>query len=672
MGKGINKMKTWRLNFLLVLLAAVVLLLHPHTVFAAEPVTDEEEGNKPIDIPTEPYTPKGSLLTYTFTGDSTESCGFVANVASVQPSEISGNNGTLTIPAKIEYIPEPEDDTANDTKNEEGKIEVRVAGILNSVFKGNTSLLKLVLPDTLTYIGQEAFCDCVNLNEIGTYSSAPNDAKSGYLTASEIEYRAFYGCTSLPGLVLGERSSSDTGYWVNGVKRVQKEAFMNCTSLSSLEIGPTVEWIEGGAFANSNALNGLANGIKIRDNQLFFVQDGILYYRESERSNVLLLCPSATDVGDLKSFPVNLTQIKNAAFYGCLGLTSIEIPNTVQVLGDEAFNGCIHLGNVKIPDSVTKIGTELFKNCGSNICIICESGSEAERYANSNNITKSVRCEVTFLNTYNGETQKVEIMSGQTLDAPTGWGRVGYTLRWSDGFTPNTTVIKENRTIRTVFVPLYTVTFRDSYTGYESVVTDVEEGTEAAAPDWTRKGYRLTWSTEAFRRVNANMVVNAVWLVSLTDDVQPDEEQQYQTGDFITINNVVFKIMDYDARKVRAMGLEKENVSKVTIPTNVVFGGRTYRVTSIAENAFRENTSITKLSMGSNVTTIKKRAFYRCTNLKKIVLYSRSLSSFGYYSFKKTHSKAKVYVPTKSLVKTYREELLDAGLSTKATVKKKS
>lgn len=672
MEKGLNKIKTWQFGFFLVLFAAVIMLLHPHIAFAAEPVTDEEEGNKPIDMPTEPYTPVGSLLTYTFTGDPTESCGFVANVASIQPSEITGNNNTLTIPAKIEYDPTPDDE--NDTAekaDEEDVITVRVAGILNGVVKGNSSLVKLVLPDTLTYIGQEAFCDCANLNEIGTYSTAPNDAKSGYLTAAEIEYRAFYGCSSLPGLVLGEIMSSETGV-VNGVKRVQKEAFMNCTSLSSLEIGPTVEWIEGGAFANSNALNGLANGIKIRDNQLFFVQDGILYYRESERSNVLLLCPSATDAGDLKSFPENLTQIKNAAFYGCVGLTSIEIPNTVQVLGDEAFNGCIHLGNVKIPDSVTKIGTELFKNCSSNICIICESGSEAERYANTNNVKKSVRCEVTFLNTYNGETQKTEIMSGQTLDAPTGWGRVGYTLRWSDGFTPNTTVINENRTIRTVFVPLYTVTFRDSYTGYESVVTDVEEGTEAAAPDWTRKGYRLTWSTEAFRRVNANMVVNAVWLVSLTDDIPPEEEQSYQTGDFVTINNVVFKITNYDTRKVRAMGLEKENVSKVTIPTNVVFGGRTYRVTSIAANAFRENTSITKLSMGSNVTSIGSRAFYRCTNLKKMVIYSRSLNSFGYYSFKRTHSKAKVYVPTKSLATTYREEMLDAGLSTKATVKKKS
>ena len=669
MEKGKSLKKAWKYGFLSLLIAAPIMLAHPDMAFAADGDTQEEEENKPVSIPTEPYTPAGSRLTYTFTGDNTY--GYVANVASVLPSEITENSNTLTIPAEIEYQPtqENEKDASGDA---DGTVKVRVAGILKDVLKGNTSLVKLVLPDTVTYIGQEAFCDCVNLKEIKTYATSfESSPQTGYLAAAEIEYRAFYGCTSLTGLTLGEIVDPDTKA-LKGVKRVQKEAFMNCTSLNSIEIGPTVEWLEGGAFANARALNGLANDVKIRDNQLFFMQDGILYYRESERSNVLLLCPAATESGDLESFPANLTQIKNAAFYGCEGLTSIEIPNTVQVLGDQAFYGCTHLGNVRIPDSVTKIGTEIFKNCGSAVTIICESGSEAERYANSNYVNKSVRCEVTFLNTYNGDTQKIEIMSGQTLDAPTGWGRVGFTLRWSDGFTPNTTVINESRTIRTVFVPLYTVTFRDSYTGYESVVTDVEEGTEAAPPDWTRKGYRLTWSTEAFRRVNANMVVNAVWLISLTDDVTPDEEQQYQKGDFVTINNVVFKIVDYDARKVRAMGLEDESVSKVTIPTNVIFGGRTYRVTSIGANAFRENTSIKKLSMGSNVTTIKSRAFYRCSNLKKIVIYSKSLSSFGYYSFKKTNAKAKVYVPTKALAKTYREEMLDAGLSTKATVKKKS
>lgn len=665
MEKRLYKIKNRKVGLLLVLLTFVIVLLRPDAVSAVEVVEDNtaagtEEETGPIAPPAEPYTLPDGSLTFTFTGDDSDlQNGFVANVTSYLPSAIS-SEGTLTIPDRIEY-------TAEDSKVVRS---VRVAGILKDVFKGNTSLQKLVLPETMTYIGQEAFCDCVNLRSIDT-SSAVNP-KTGYLAVSEIEYRAFYGCTSLPGITLGERSNTDGGVPLGGVQRVQKEAFMNCTSLSSLEIGPTVEWIEGGAFANSNALNGLANSIKVRDNPLYFVQDGILYYRQSDRSTVLLFCPSATEAGDLKSFPENLTEIKNAAFYGCVGLTSIELPNTVQVLGDEAFFGCTHLGNVKIPDSVTKIGTDLFKNCGSNVCIICESGSEAERYANSNNVKKSVRCVVTFLNTYNGETEIMEIMSGQTLDPPTGWGRVGYTLRWSDGFTPNTTVINESRTIRTVYVPLYTVTFRDSYTGYESVVTDVEEGTEVAAPEWTRKGYRLTWSTEAFHRVNANMVVNAVWLVSLTDDIQQDDEPPYKTGDFVTINNVVYKITNYDSRRIRVMGLENESVSKVTIPSTVTFGGRVYNVTAIQAKAFKDNTNLTSVTIGRNVSSIGRYAFHRCTSLKKIVINSRTLNTFGYYSFKKISSKAKVYVPTNSLVKTYRAELLDAGLSTKATVKKKS
>ena len=308
MEKRLYKIKNRKVGLLLVLLTFVIVLLRPDAVSAVEVVEDNtaagtEEETGPIAPPAEPYTLPDGSLTFTFTGDDSDlQNGFVANVTSYLPSAIS-SEGTLTIPDRIEY-------TAEDSKVVRS---VRVAGILKDVFKGNTSLQKLVLPETMTDIGQEAFCDCVNLRSIDT-SSAVNP-KTGYLAVSEIEYRAFYGCTSLPGITLGERSNTDGGVPLGGVQRVQKEAFMNCTSLSSLEIGPTVEWIEGGAFANSNALNGLANSIKVRDNPLYFVQDGILYYRQSDRSTVLLFCPSATEAGDLKSFPENLTEIKNAAFY---------------------------------------------------------------------------------------------------------------------------------------------------------------------------------------------------------------------------------------------------------------------------------------------------------------------------------------------------------------------
>ena len=61
--------------------------------------------------------------------------------------------------------------------------------------------------------------------------------------------------------------------------------------------------------------------------------------------------------------PNSVTSIKYGAFSGCIGLTSIEIPNSVTTIESFAFSGCIGLTRVEIPDSVTIIGAFAFSGC---------------------------------------------------------------------------------------------------------------------------------------------------------------------------------------------------------------------------------------------------------------------------------------------------------------------
>ena len=68
-------------------------------------------------------------------------------------------------------------------------------------------------------------------------------------------------------------------------------------------------------------------------------------------------------VGSVNDVVYRVTSIGNSAFYNCEGLTSIEIPNSVERIGDNAFDSCSSLTSVAIGNSVTSIGVCAFYNC---------------------------------------------------------------------------------------------------------------------------------------------------------------------------------------------------------------------------------------------------------------------------------------------------------------------
>ena len=59
----------------------------------------------------------------------------------------------------------------------------------------------------------------------------------------------------------------------------------------------------------------------------------------------------------------DVTYIGEEAFSGCMGLTSVIIPNTVESIGWSAFNSCMGLTSITIPNSVRDIGNAAFFCC---------------------------------------------------------------------------------------------------------------------------------------------------------------------------------------------------------------------------------------------------------------------------------------------------------------------
>ncbi len=63
--------------------------------------------------------------------------------------------------------------------------------------------------------------------------------------------------------------------------------------------------------------------------------------------------------------PEGVQSIGDGAFYLCESLNGVEIPESVQSIGESAFNGCASLETLDIPDSVQTIGDSAFARCQS-------------------------------------------------------------------------------------------------------------------------------------------------------------------------------------------------------------------------------------------------------------------------------------------------------------------
>ena len=81
--------------------------------------------------------------------------------------------------------------------------------------------------------------------------------------------------------------------------------------------------------------------------------------------------PSSVTIGGVQC---SVTSIGEAAFVGCSGLKSVEIPSGVTSIGDWAFDGCSGLKSVEIPSSVTSIGKYAFSGCSGLKSVEIQSG----------------------------------------------------------------------------------------------------------------------------------------------------------------------------------------------------------------------------------------------------------------------------------------------------------
>ena len=96
------------------------------------------------------------------------------------------------------------------------------------------------------------------------------------------------------------------------------------------------------------------------------------------------------------------------------------------------------------------------------------------------------------------------------------------------------------------------------------------------------------------------------------------QNMQAENGDTSTVSGGLCFDLDAKAKTAKVTGAKNKKISSVNVPATVKKGSKTYKVTTIGENAFSGNKSLKKVKLGKNVKTIGKGAFKGCTKLKEV------------------------------------------------------
>jgi hypothetical protein len=197
-----------------------------------------------------------------------------------------------------------------------------VTRIGNYAFSGCDDLTSIIIPDSVTRIGNYAFSGCDDLTSI----IIPN-------SVTRIGDYAFNGCGSLTSITIP-----------NSVTSIGDYAFDGC-DITSIIIPNSVTRIGDGAFLYCESLTAINVDT---NNTAYCSQDGVLYNKDK---TILITYPKRKS-GSF-TIPNSVTSIGDYVFSGCYYLTSIIIPNSVTRIGDEAFDSCTSLTSVTFQGTIT-------------------------------------------------------------------------------------------------------------------------------------------------------------------------------------------------------------------------------------------------------------------------------------------------------------------------------
>ncbi len=346
-----------------------------------------------------------SIGSYAFSGCGSLQKIYIADIAAW--CNISGLDNLMSSSRTL-YI---------DGEKVEGELIIpdSVTSIGDRAFYNCTGLTSATIPASVTSIGKDAFSGCILTKITGPAAIVSSISKQCnskaveevVITSGEIS-SSFSDCTGLTSVTIGKGVTSIGGSAFsgctgltsvtipNGVTSIGSDAFSSCQGLTSVTIGGSVTSIGDNAFRycyklievyNKSALsitaNSSSNGYVARYAKNVYTNEGGSKLTTDENGYVIYtdgdekILVAYTGTETELTLPSDITKIYQYAFYGCSRLTSITIPDSVMSIGYEAFWDCTGLTSVTIGNGVTSIVNFAFRNC-SGLKTVFYAGTEEQ------------------------------------------------------------------------------------------------------------------------------------------------------------------------------------------------------------------------------------------------------------------------------------------------------
>ena len=485
-------------------------------------------------------------------------------------TKYAGNSATYVIPGEID-----------------GK---KVTEIGDSTFKGCTELTSITIPDGVIGIGNNAFSGCTSLETVTIPASVTYVGNS-----------AFYGCTSLKSVTVPESVTYIGGY-----------AFAECYSLKYADIPANVSGIGSSPFYNCRSLE----NINIDEaNKWYTTVDGVLY----DKDKTELINYPAGKKDSSYVIPEGIRTIREKAFYGCLNLCELTIPDSVTEIESGAFEcsslisdeygtikyvddwvvGSGHTANVVLKDGTRGIAFEAF-SCDEIIEKV--TMPDTVKYINAYAFENCTNLSEVLLSSSLENIERSAFLNCSNLaDIVIPDSVISIT---SDAFYNTALLNKQNTPVK--YAGKWVITAEDC----DKIV--IKDGTKCIA------SYAFSSCT------------------SLTDITIPDSVTMIGDYAFATCNSLTeIKIPN----NVKSIGgcvfWFCGSLKNVTIPDSV---------TMIGDKAFFGCTSLTDITIPGSVTMIGNAAFVGCTDLTDITI-SDGVTMIGNKAFSGCTSLIDITIP---------------------------